>query len=79
MDATQVGIIVSLFSMSIAVLKISRNGNGNNKSLDTKLKDYVPREVCHLAMKNIADKQDVIKIDIDEIKQDVKTLLKNGK
>ena len=79
MDISQLPIAISLISLSAAIVKQSWDRKNGNGSIDIKLKDYVPREVCHLAMKNIADKQDVIKLDLDEIKQDVKTILKNGK
>ena len=74
MDISEIGIVISVISVSIAVLKQSWDGKKNNKNSNCdKLKDYVPREVCHLAMKNLEDRIGEVKGDTQEIK----TILNN--
>ena len=74
MDATQIGIVVSLFSISIAVLKISRNGNN---------KDFVKRPDCHSAMDTqinmFNQRMDDLKSHIDTRFEDIKDFIKNRK
>jgi len=53
----------------------TQNNKKNNNQIDVKLKDYVLREACHFAMKNLEDRIADIKEDTREIKE----ILRNGR
>ena len=77
MDISQIGIAVSLVSVSIAVIKQSWNGKPKCNG------DYVKRDDCHRAMDEQGKKIDIIKTDItnhfDTRFEDLKDFIKNGK
>lgn len=52
MDVSQIGIAVSLLSVSIAVIKTSWDGKKNNKGGNCN-PNYVKRDDCHSAMDSI--------------------------
>ncbi len=73
MDITNIGLAISLVSISLAILKISLNGKKNN---------YVKRIDCHQAMniqnnffdKRMEDLKNHIDRRIDDLKDFIKTL-----
>ena len=68
MDISQIGIYGSFVAILVSIVKLNWDNKNKKHNPNDKLKDYVPREVCHLAMKNLEDRIAEVKSDTQEIK-----------
>lgn len=75
MDISEIGIVASLFSISVAVLKLNRSNN--------KFNNYVKQPECHQAQERIRQEIHSLKEDLKEhfnIRiDDLKDYIKNNK
>lgn len=81
MDVTEIGIVVSLFSVSIAILKLNKNNNKNGLTSDTADKKYKKIEVCDEIHKNVNEKLAClpeIKKSVTQIETKIDILIKNN-
>ena len=73
MDISQIGIVVSVVSVSVAVLRQSWNGKKNNSNC------FVKRDDCHNAMDSVNKRLDDFRGHFDTRIDDLKDTIKNGK
>lgn len=82
MDISQIGIAVSLISVSVAVLKLNRSNNKNGLTYNAADKKYKKIEVCDEIHKNVDEKLSClpeIKKSVTQIETKIDMLLNNGK
>jgi len=75
-DYTEVGIVISLASLSFAILKMNFKKNANNKDCPH---NFVKKEDCHTAMESINQRINDLDKHITQRLEDIKDLIKNKK